>query len=343
MYFFSLLIFSILLYSASSRGIKAPSYLIVIGLTLFTGLRQGIGGDWIEYLRLYNVIRADDFSLTGPWIFELGYYLTAKTSPTFTVWNLMMAMLSLGTLYYAAKNIKLQTFRLLLPLGFLLLFIISYTGFVRQGVAASFFALAMTSIIWNKKLLFPCLAILVGLSFHNPFKVIVNTGSLQQYVQIESALTTSKLTVAPTIEPLTSTPSEQADRLSESTATSEIRYQSKGVSFRILFLTSLVLVFLIFKKASRKMDLELKLLLFLSCGLLALLTANQFVAGISTPIDRVIYYIIPFFFLVLSKKLDNHNPSFKTDWLEISLIAFSCLFSLSWFFLSDHSLSYKWQ
>lgn len=346
MYFVILLACSVFLYIITARNIRLPSYLVAASLTLYLGLRQSIGGDWDEYLRIYQVIKSAPLTTLPLWRYEPGYWLIVAISPFFTMWNLLMAGISTAALYYAARAMHLKTFRLLLPLGFLLLFILSYTGFVRQGAAASLFAFAATQVLWKKKILLPSLFLLLGLSFHNPIKVLFNIDYLQHYIQIFPFPKNSSLPIAAeaTFNDITflkiDPDSENLNTL-EKKAPGETKYHSRGASLRILFLLSLVASLLILKTSARRLDLELKVLLFLSLSLATLLLTNHIVTGISAAVDRSIYYIIPFFFLVLSKKMDNHNPSFKLDWAEVMLITMSSAFSLSWLILSPYSLSYK--
>lgn len=348
MYFLFFLSVSIFLYYLTSRKIRVPTYLVAIFLALYIGLRQQVGGDWDEYLRLYRIVKDDPNPTIGTWRFEPGYWLTYRISPSFELWNLTMAGISIGALYLTAKSMKLKTFRLLLPLGFLLVFIISYTGFVRQGAASSLLALAFGSFIWSRKVFIPIISIILALSFHNPMKLFINKADLRQYI---STLTTDSTLITHVEDigvPKTTPPvhfSNEQTSLKLSTPTekqpSRIRYQSVGVTFRALFLISLLISLLILRRSARKLDLELKILLCLCAGIFIMLVTNQLISGASTAIDRSLYYIIPFFFLVLSKKMDNHNPSFKFDWAEVFLITISCFFSLGWLLLSPHSLSYR--
>lgn len=138
--------------------------ILVIILILFAGLR-GNGFDWRAYLQVFNGIH-HGIVFSGVHFIEPGFSFLINISPSFRFFIIASATLSISlTLLYAYKLTKDTIPILGLAIFFTTLFLPTYMGQIRQGIAIGFIIMAYYHIIINKRII-AIILIICGSLFH---------------------------------------------------------------------------------------------------------------------------------------------------------------------------------
>ena len=293
---------------------------------MIVGLRWEIGGDWHSYLLFFKWSKLISFYQVPELLFEPSYFLLNKYSPNFTTMNLLCALISLALIAISARVIGVTSINLFLLLSFSIFPILLLCGYVRQGIAASFFCLAFTLLIFKKKWFLPLILVFFGLTFHNPIKRVMMNSLAAYLPQVEMGDISG--------QELNKMPGENAGNIS---------YNSKGVKFRILFTLALIAMAFVGAKFY-KINLDPIYLristLYISYSVLALVTL-MILPGLSAAVDRVHFYTYPFIFLLITKQFDTWSKSnAPKNPIEASLIAMSIVFLAIWILFSDYSKYY---
>ncbi len=336
----------------------------VIILIFLFGLRNEIGGDWWVYEKNFNLIKyvtypenlslsdysqylPSDYILFNAFDFVLSYY--SATEWTFNLISLFFVKIGLPIhfmnlfftlIFFISLLVYLKNFEnkfLALTISFPILIIVFSVGFLRQSIAFSFFLLAITYLIDNKKNKFLFFIILASL-FHisilifAPLFLIVNEKifekknilrgfSLLIFFIIITILLSQKIYSLFYIYVVNSFETSQFDL-------------PKGAIYRISLNLIAVVIFLIYSNKICRNVNEYRIYLYLS-----FLFIIGFILLPLFPVlvDRINYYLIPLQIFAFVKFTYFYNKQ-KYQYLSIiSIIVVYGLVLLTWILFGTHS------
>lgn len=132
--------------------------LTFVFMVFFAGLRWYVGTDFINYLRLYNLVNNESFKSV-----EITYRIASLFFKSFRQLLLFYAFLAIGTKFILINKNKYTFFTILLYYSFMYL---SYDmGRMRQGAAIGFIFLALYYLMKNRNLCF-ILFVAIATLFH---------------------------------------------------------------------------------------------------------------------------------------------------------------------------------
>lgn len=146
---------------------------MLIFLCLMTGFRFEVGGDWGNYLKMYDLFRGlsilESLSITDP-SYGILNYLSQQLGLVDTILvNFICALIVYVCFYFICK--KMENYWLLLLISFPYLILVVSMGYTRQSVAIALVILAFKCALENKywKLIFLSL---FAISFHKSAIII---------------------------------------------------------------------------------------------------------------------------------------------------------------------------
>lgn len=322
---------------------KPEIRLLFLGLLFFlclmTGLRFEVGGDWENYLQIYDWFKGLNFLqslvVTDPSYGVLNYISHQLGLPDTILINFICALIFYICFYFVCK--RMENYWLLLLVSFPYLILVVSMGYTRQSVAIALVILAFKCALENKywKLIF--LSIL-AVSFHKsaitifmlypfflmPSKIFYSKFIFYSYTFF-SFLAMSTLIYISSIS-------------GENMYTSQSgEVSSAGAIFRII-VHFLPLTFYIFYHSKIKLILKDNFRVFDYLALLIIFTLVMAIP-FSTLADRFNLYLIIFdifVFSTLALCLNNFNRSVMIG----SIIFFNTLMLVIW--LSFGAWSHAW-
>ena len=148
-------------------------FFYVLLLIIFIGLRNDVGGDWIQYFHNYNnplPFSFLDFSIRNDYFYNYLSFLFYNFGMSYNVFNFLLAIFFVLCLCHFCKI--LPSFSLALVFSFPIVVMMMGLGFTRQGVAFAFVLIAITSFIKKNKITFVMWAI-IAILFHKSSIIIL--------------------------------------------------------------------------------------------------------------------------------------------------------------------------
>lgn len=142
-------------------------YFFLLLLVIFVGLSYQIGGDWIWYLRNFEIFGNINFlefnySYNYGFVFINWFFYKIGASYYFVkIFCALLLVISIKFFFTSFKIDRLLAYCIFFPLGI----VVISMGFVRQGCALSFLMISLTFLL-NKKYLQSYIFFLIGVSFH---------------------------------------------------------------------------------------------------------------------------------------------------------------------------------
>ncbi|MEX0445279.1 EpsG family protein [Xenorhabdus sp. SGI246] len=170
LYIWILIIIKTLSFSKNKKNL----FVFYIFLSFFIGLRQEIGGDWFNYLNMYNKIIKLQFKealfVTDPLYGTLNWVSGVFKLGGIYFVNFICAFIFCSSIYFFSKNFKNIWFPVIILYPYTILAV--SMGYTRQSVAIAFVVFAFNSLFNNKKIYF-LLFILLGMLFHKSAAILL--------------------------------------------------------------------------------------------------------------------------------------------------------------------------
>ncbi len=336
----------------------------ILILVFLFGFRNDIGGDWWVYEKNFNLIKyvtypdrlsLSDYSIYFPSNFTLGnafdfvlsYYSVNEW--TFNLISLFFIKIGLSIhfmnlfftlIFFISLLVYLKNFEnkfLALTIAFPILVVVFSLGFLRQSIAFSFFLIAITHLIDDKKINFLFFIVLAAL-FHisilifTPLILIVNKKIFEKkniltgfflliFFIIIIILLNQKIYSLYNIYVINSFEASLFDL-------------PKGAIYRVSLNLIAVIIFLIFRNKICSNINEYRIYSYLSYIFIISLLLLQFFPIL---VDRINYYLIPLQLFVFVK-FTYYFTNQKYQYLSIfSILASYGLVLIIWIFYGTHS------
>jgi hypothetical protein len=270
--------------------------LLMLALWLMIGLRDVVGGDWGNYVRIYNFIRLAPLSQAlgyGDFGYTLVNLAAAEVGGGIWLVNLLCATLFVFGLAKLAGRQPLPWLAVLVAFPYLI--VVVAMGYTRQGAAIGCIMIGLAGFLQNTSLLRYIFWIAVAALFH---KTAVVALPLLVFVTDRGRLVNFALLLSATAALFFALLDDSTDTLVRNYI--DARYASSGALIRLFMCVVPGLVFLIFRKQLRSDPLEERL--WRNFSWLSLLAALALaVSPSSTAVDRVALYLLPMQFVILAR------------------------------------------
>ena len=311
---------------------------VVLFLTLLIGLRDGVGGDWGNYLPYLDRVAFLSFSevlqQTEPGYALLNWYATQSGGGVYAVNVVCGLIFSLGLLAFCRSQPRPW---LALALAFPYLVIVVAMGYSRQGVAIGFEMFALLALQRDQLLRFLGWIALAA-TFHRTVLVLLIlpastlSGSLRFSQLIRLALLVGSAyglysaVIAPDLDYYVQ-------------GYIEAQYQSQGALIRVALCLLPALLFLLNRRRFQLSADQQRIWSLIA--LLAVAAAiGLFTVASSTAVDRLALYLIPIQIFVGSRIPDAALLGLRPPMWNQLLILFSFAVMIVWLLFAGHS--YAW-
>ena len=347
--FFTISLFSIISLNVEKKNLLLVSFsktlwlFFIIFLTLFIGLREEVGGDWIIYQMnydfLFNKILPSKLSLIDylntrdkEYFFESLLFISVKYDLSMFFVNIVCAVISI---FFLKKFYEYQPNKYLaVIISFPVFILVVLMGFTRQGVACCILFYGIICL-FDKKILSFSLLILLASLFHISalitfFFLIPCLRINLKFILIIILLIIISIFIFVyqynTIENLIFIYFGE---------NKESHFEiPKGAIFRILLVIIPAVIYLIFNKKITSNKNERNVMLFASyASLFFIIFFVSFTAGI----DRIFYYFIFIPIYVLSRLPYIFNSFHLLISIKLLLIVLNFFIMAVWFYMGIHS------
>jgi len=305
-----------------------------IFITLFIGLRHQVGGDWFNYIELFNLIKVKNFIdvLYGSdpfyglinWIFsdlEFGPYWV----------NLICGLIFTWGLFIFCRRQPQPWLALAVSLPYLITVVAM--GYTRQAVAIGI-VMAGLAFLQNGSILKFSIFLFVAIAFHKSaiilLPLVIFSGKKNIYSLISIFLFGTLMFYLFLVEYI--------DSLFSGYIIDQ--YESSGALIRVLMNAFPATLFLVFRKRFNLSHYEESFWSWMSISALFLLIV-LFISPSSTAVDRIALYWIPLQLFVFSRLPKAMGKSFivQYQYLFLIFIYYSLIFYV-WLFHAQYS--YLW-
>lgn len=323
------------------RAVQGGPFLLAMGIvvTLLVGLRYEVGGDWLNYIEIFDGIRYRDF-WEGAWKQDPGYGMLnwAVAHAGLGIWavNLVCAILfTWGMLKFARQQPNpWLVFVVAVPY----LIIVVAMGYVRQGVAIAFIIAGLS--VLDKGMLRFLVYMALAASFHKSAVVVLPLVALSAsqrrivtaVIGLVSAVLLYYLFVQASVDKLM-------------TNYVEAGYASQGAGIRVAMNLPPAVLFLLFHRRFVADEQQRKLWRNFSVAALVALALLAFTDA-TTAVDRLALYLIPLQMFVLARLPiafgERHRSSMG---LTLAIVFYSAAIQFVWLTYADNSefwLPYQW-
>ena len=316
---------------------RAGPLLVLAGLFVaaMVGLRLEVGGDWGNYLRIYQTISYLDFgqvlAFSDPG-YALLNWIANKLNVGIWFVNLICAAVFAWGLVSFARQQPNPWLAVLIAVPYLI--IVVGMGYTRQAVAIGFILAGLAHSDRNSLARFTIYVVLAA-AFHKSAVVVLPLVALaatrQRFVTAGILFLTAILLYYLFVE-------ASIDRMMVNYI--EAEYESQGAAIRVAMNLPPALVFLLFQRRFGLSEQARKLLRNFSLAslvsmLMLLLTAS------STAVDRISLYLIPLQIVILSRLPAAFPDRARANGqLMLLVIAYSAAVQFVWLNFADHA--YAW-
>ena len=312
--------------------------LFIIGLSIYIGLRDNVGGDWGTYYENYfinkNDIDFDEFIsiyiLKKDFLFEFFNFLSNKINKSYYLVNFFFAIIFSYCLVIFSFNFKRPFFALLISSSYLIPVV--SMGYHRQALALAFFLIAIIQLEKNNYIKFYFI-IIISILFHYTAVFLFLFGLLaMKKIQLKWIIFFSMIIILFTyfiIGPYAINSLFRHYIFSG--------YSSLGALPRVLISFLPALIYFYFRNNFNFNNPSLvKSFSLISLGLLALLIIFS---NATTFVDRLALYLIPFQIIIYDKFIDIFEEQKKSNLIIFYLISLFYLLTLIiWAYFGNNSL-----
>ena len=272
-----------------------PWLAVVLALVLLIGCRFQVGGDWYNYLRMFDQVHTRDL-LDLVTSFDPSYILVNRLSAAagtdIVGVNLVCAAAFSLCLTYFCRTLPLPWLAMATAVPYLV--IVVAMGYTRQGVALGFemvglVALSRRAFIWF------VVWLVLGATFHKSAVLLL---PLAATVSAQNRITVLAWVLAATALAYRVLLQADSDGLIESYLTAA--YQSQGAFIRCLMNAVPAALFLLTRRRFNFAPVEQRIWTTMSLISLALFLA-VLVTSASTAVDRVALYMLPIQLVIFSR------------------------------------------
>ena len=303
---------------------------VIIYGTLFIGLREEVGGDWLNYKNSYDKLSVLPIE---SWLnvsrFDPGYLFIVLLSALFNGGvmgvNLISGFIVMTSLVFYAKKQPLPWIVIVASIPF---FIIGINmGTVRQGLALSIILVALTYI--DKSTFRYCLWVLVAMLFHKSAFLMIGLA----FFKIRNILVLSIMLFITLMITFILSRLESVEILLLAYVV-EPDYQSDGALIRVLVsLLPFVGSLIFFKNMKSNFD-DYWAYFLIGLGAVGLMFLST---SLSTLVDRVAYYTIPLQLGLWSRIIAIQTEPLMKSYFTISFILGYLLMLYVWLVFANHS------
>lgn len=323
------------------RKVQGGPFLLamVVFTILFIGLRWEVGGDWINYLDIFDLIRYREFS-QGLWKQDPGYgllnWVVARAG--FEIWavNLVCAILFVWGMTKFARRQPNPWMVFVVAVPYLI--IVVAMGYVRQGVAIGFI-LAGIAVLDRGMLRFLVYMALAA-SFHKSAVVVLPLVALSAK---QNRVVTAGIGVASAVLLYYLFVQASVDKLMTNYV--EASLTSQGAGIRVAMNLPPAMLFLLFQKRFVIDEQQRKLWRNFSLAALAAL-AMLAMTDATTAVDRLALYLIPLQMFVLARAPFAFGAGGVASFpLTLAIIAYSATIQFVWLTYAANSefwIPYQW-
>ena len=321
-------------HASGETRVTTPGIMFALGgvlMALMIGLRDEVGGDWLNYVRMLQRARLDDFAE----VFD-------RSDPAYHLLNWLSSQLGLGLwavnlVCAAIFTWGLVRFARVQPLPWLVMVVaIPYLvtvvamGYTRQAVAIGLLLAGFASLFSGGSFLrFACYAVLAAL-FH---RTAVLALPLVIFSTDRGRLLTGVAGILLIYGLYASLLAEDVDKLVRNYI--DARYNSQGALIRVILIVIPAGLFFLLRKRLKFGLAENKFWRLNSLAALALMVA-LFVVPSSTAVDRIALYIFPLQLAVMSRL----PIAFPSQLTTFAVVLYSLAIQLGWLLFAVHAQSW---
>ena len=318
----------------SYAEIEKPGIMLTLGallMALMIGLREEVGGDWINYVRMLDRAHFADFSDVlerADLAYNLLNWVAAKLDLGLWAVNLVCGIIFTWGLMRFARLQPLPWLAMVVAIPYLVTVVAM--GYTRQAVAIGLLFAGLASLLRGESLLrFAFYAVLAAL-FHRTavlaIPLVIFAGDRGKFYKILAGFI---LIYGLYVSLL----ADEVDSLVRNYI--DARYNSQGALIRVMLVVIPAALFFLFRKRLQFDKVQESLWRLNSLAAFAMLLA-LFVIPSSTVIDRVALYIFPLQLAVMSRL----PVAFPNPVTTIAVVAYSLAIQLGWLLLAVHASSW---
>lgn len=268
----------------------------LIAMTLMVGLRFEVGGDWVNYERIFvrSSFRTFDqiFLQSDPGYAFLNW-VTSQVGAGIWLVNLACAIPTVVGVAALARREPQPWLAILIAIPYLI--IVVGMGYTRQAAALGFVMIGLASLLDKGSLLRMVLWTAIGALFHKSaiicLPLVAFTGKRSKAIDLA-------LLASAAIGLYTLFVQDSVDRLLRNYIAA--RYSSSGAAIRVSMSLLPAIVFLLFRRRLGLTDEERQL--WRNFSLVAVIAAIALVVTpSSTAVDRIALYLLPLQFVILAR------------------------------------------
>ena len=278
------------------RAAGSGFILLMVAIWLMIGLRDVVGGDWGNYVRIFNNIRMMPLSQALGYG-DVGYTLVNLLSAELGggIWLVNTICGALFTIGLAAMARRQPLPWLAVLVAFPYLIVVVAMGYTRQGAAIGCIMIGLAGFLRHQSLLRYIAWIAVAALFH---KTAVVALPLLLFVTERSRVVNLALLAAAFAALFYALLDDSTDSLVRNYI--DARYASSGAAIRLFMCVVPALLFLAFRQRLRFEPLEERLWRNFSWLALAAAVALA-VTPSSTAVDRIALYLLPMQFVIFAR------------------------------------------
>ena len=304
-----------------SHRIGIGLVLMMLALWLMIGLRDEVGGDWGNYVRIYESLSLLSASRALEYG-DLGYSLinvvAASVDGGVYLVNLICAAFFCVGLAAIARRQPLPWLAVLVAFPYLI--VVVAMGYTRQGAAIGCIMIGLAGFLRHQSLLRYVFWIAVAALFH---KTAVVALPLLAFVTNRGRLLNVALLASATVALFFALLDDSTDALVRNYI--DARYASSGAFIRVFMCVVPALVFFVSKKRLGFSELEQRM--WRNFSWLALAAAVFLVISpSSTAVDRVALYLLPMQFVILAR-MPGQLMELQSGKLLVALYSGAVLFT----------------
>ena len=313
-------------------------FFYVLLLIVFIGLRNEVGGDWIQYFHNYNnppPFSFLNFSMRNDYLYNYLLFLFYNFGMSYNIFNFLLAIFFVLSLCHFCKIFP--SFSLALVFSFPIVVMMMGLGFTRQGIAFAFVLIAITSFLKKNKITFVIWA-LTAILFHKSsiiilffYPLIDNKINFFEYFIITFLLIVMFVLLRTDFINLYN---NYIGSNLYNNAESGAYLSSKGAIFRVGLNCIAATIFLLLINDITENINEKKL--FFTISILCFISLI-FVFKYSVFIDRLNYYFTPLQIFVYSRLPFFFNNYNTQEFFKITLSIFHVIVLFIWINYSDYS------
>jgi hypothetical protein len=307
--------------------------LMFLVFSLMIGLRYQVGGDWLNYLDHYDIVKArslNPFLQEGEQLYWLVMWLAVYFESGVYLANLIFSCIFCAGLFVFCRYQPRPWLGLVVAIPYMV--IVIAMGYTRQSVALGFLMLGLISLQRQQTIRFIVLILFASL-FHRTAALVL---PLAVFVPTKSRLFNGFLMIFSAFYAYQATLASQIDTFVLNYITA--RYQSDGAFVRITLNLIPALGLIKWRNSIMWSNVEKNLWMTI-----ALTSIGAFVwlllSPSSTAVDRMSLYLMPIQIYFYTRLPDLVGKTSALRGWVFSVVLFYALIQFVWLFFSNYSFS----